>query len=233
MSDFQNPVENPWKQVTSENRVLEKDKEIVEAFNRKYSNKPNFILQKQLLPEPFIGDPQSPVYLLGLNPGYSKGDDERHVNPIFIERLLANLRHEIHTCPFYYLDRRETFANSPGAMWWRRKCKWLIEEVGEEHLARNIFCVEYFPYHSKNYKDLPKAISPTKNVLSVNYSIFLVRKAINEGKVIVAMRKSKDWVQLVPELETYPNLISLFNHRNVVLSPGNMKHWKKLIKFFG
>lgn len=224
-------MKNPWSELPSISpRVLACDNPVVNAFNRRYKESPQFTLQTQLLPEPFIGNPNSPVYILGLNPGYSPNDDEWHKRSDFQTTILANLNHTPSSYPFYFFD--PSLANSPGAGWCHRKFRWFVAQFGDQHVAKRLFCVELFPYHSKKYKAIPKVISPNNLVPSITYSAHLVRRAISQNKAIVAMRAFKPWCKLVPELKTYNNLFRLKSSQNVALSPNNVVGYNRLIDQF-
>ncbi len=222
-------MKNPWRELpTKAPYVLERDRDIIDAFNEWYETKDDCRVQTHLYPEPFIGDRASPVYLLGLNPGYAPyEDDEWHKKDDFSSAILSNLAHEVLDTPFYFLDSR--FSDAPGAKWWLGKCKWLVESIGLEKLARRIFCVELFPYHSTKYQAIPQKISSSQSIPSSDYSVYLVEQAIQEEKVIVAMRSFRQWCERVPELEGYGKLIRLNSPQNVALSPKNVQDYDALL----
>lgn len=217
-------MKNPWHDLPDTTPlVIECDRPAVEAFNAKHVDAPSLSLQTHLLPEPFFGNVASSVYVLGLNPGYSLSDDNWHRNEHFVDAIRRNLVHSVLEHPHYYLDPR--FAESPGARWWRQKCRWLIDDCGVAALSRNLFCAELFPYHSTRYKPLPKSISLNGLVDSSEYTASLVRQAIDDGKLVVAMRSVKLWCRLVPELASYDRLLRLNSPQNVSLSPRNLPHY--------
>ncbi len=212
---------NPWTALpASAPFVLPQDAAAIQAFNIQYQESPEFMVQTQLYPEPFVGSPSAAVYLLGLNPGYSSQDDELHRLAEFRETLLANLSHQTQATPYYYLDDR--FAEYPGSRWSRQKLRWLIDEVSVEQLARNLMLVELFPYHSTRYHRIPKSISPSGMAPSADYSVHLVKQAMADGKLIIAMRAVKEWFKLAPGLESYENLHRLNSVQNISLSPRNL-----------
>ena len=215
-------MHNPWSQLPSTGEfVLSGDRESITAYNQQYGSKQDVQLHPELLPEPFIGHPSAPVYLLSLNPGFSDEDRVLHRNAAFCRAVEGCLQHEERDWPFYYLN--PDFADSPGAKWWTGKTRRLAEKVGMQALAQNLFCVELFPYHSRKYQRIPKRISPNGLVPSSEYSLRLVRQAIAEEKRIVVMRARKHWKELVPELRGYERRIWLNSAQNVCLSPGNME----------
>lgn len=219
---------NPWLQLpTDVPYVLRQDLRIVEEFNEHYAHNPCFKIQSHLLPEPFIGDPRARVYLLNLNPGYSREDDDWHRNDLYRHAIIENLGHKAAAYPFYFLDPH--LEDAPGSAWWRRRSRWWVCDVGTETLARNLFCAELFPYHSLQYQQVPKRISPDGLVPSSGYVAHLVREAIRDHRPIVAMRALPRWCKLIPELAAYSKLFCLKNRQNVSLSPNNLPGYDQLV----
>jgi len=173
--------------------VLPEDAGFIECFNQKA--KPAHKIRVELLPEPYLGDPLAPVVLLSLNPGFSDADLGIHQNPVFAARSMDNLFHHPNKYPFFLLNPELNTA--PGNGWWNRKLSELIEEAGLETVASRLLCVEFFPYHSRQYRKC-------KNTLpSQLYSFDLVRKAMRRGAVIIMMRSSRLWLEAIPELNKY------------------------------
>jgi len=222
---------NPWSQLpTDAPHVLRQDLPIVEEFNQQYAHNSDIKIQSHLLPEPFIGDPSAHVYLLNLNPGYSPEDDDWHRNRAYRNAIIENLGHKTAEYPFYFLDPR--LEDAPGSAWWKRRSRWWIRDVGTEILARNLFCAELFPYHSRRYRPVPKRISPDGLVPSSAYVANLVREAIRDRDhqpMIVAMRAPRRWCELIPELGDYSKLFRISNPQNVSLSPNNLKGYDQLV----
>ena len=167
-----------------------------------------------MLPEPFIGLPEAPVVLLNLNPGFGPGDLEVHQRDGFRNVLRQNLVHGPLEYPFYFLD--PTLAETPGARWWAGKLRWLLEQFEPKELARSIFCVEYFPYHSRRFRGARRL-----RLDSQQYGFELVRRAVARGAVVVVMRSGTRWIKEVPQLGGYAQAWTLHTPKNVVLSPGN------------
>jgi hypothetical protein len=206
---------NPWRHPFAEPPyVLPGDKEFVDAFNVKVGDGSRSYLHiDTLIPEPFIGDPQTPVLLLSNNPGVGKQTSLR-LQPDFIERVRKNLRLEKSAYRFFYLD--PNFA----AKWWLRKLKSLVDKFGNEgrEIVANSICnVVYFPYPSKRMGHRPP------NLPSQEFGFSLVRAAIQRRAMIVAMRKGKLkwWYDRVEGLKGYENLVQLMNPRTPTVSPGN------------
>ncbi len=235
-------MQNPWPRLpTDAPRVLPSDRAIIHEFNARYADKHDsacrksscmgcvgcFTVHTQLLPEPFIGDPTARVYVLNLNPGYEPEDDAWHANPAYRTAIIDNIGHRTADFPFYFFD--PSLRDAPGSIWWSKRARWLIADIGIETLVRNLFCVELFPYHSRRYKPVPKTISPNGLVPSSRYSFHLVRQAIRANRPIVAMRAFRNWCELLPELRTYDNLFRLNSAQNVALSPDNLEGYDRLV----
>lgn len=217
--------ENPWVDLPQGfPRVLEDDLQIINDFNEQYENYQNYIFQTHLLPEPFFGDKDAPIYLLTLNPGYAgENDDLLHNREDFIEAVTYTQQHKNQNYPFYYFDPR--FEESPGAKWWRQRCASLINDLGDNGLqkvARGLFCVELFPYHSKEFKKIPKKIS-SDPLFSRQYSIDLVYQAIEAGKYIIIMRSYKGWCKAVPKLKEYDKCHCLIYPRSIYLKENHLE----------
>ena len=83
-------VRNPWSSLPdSPPFVLADDKRAIEAFNQKA--KKNAIIQTDMLPEPFMGSLNAPVFVLLENPGAGGGEEDfaLHRQPEF-QRLCTS-----------------------------------------------------------------------------------------------------------------------------------------------
>jgi len=218
-------VENPWKELPEQSPyILSQESRVISEFRARC--KKNHQPQTQILPEPFIGNVDAPIYLLSLNPGYSDKDPHWHSKENFKLAIKSNLLHESSDYPFYFLNPE--FKESPGATWWQGKLKQLILDTSLDIVANNIFCVEYFPYHSENYKEIPKSIS-TGLLKSQRYSVYLVRQAIKRNARIIIMRSSKKWFSSVPELKNNNNVYELRNPQNVCVTPNNLDDYHDFV----
>jgi|ERR1700730_1218493 len=201
---------NPWLAVPSEPPyLLFCDFEIIRAYNATHQNK-KYQVQDTVLPEPFVGVTTAPVILRGLNPGFNDQDPEVHSRPEFQALLRNNYCHASSAFPFYFLN--PGFECS-GRRWWERLLRWLLEKFSPKELARSILCVEYFPYHSRNFNHASLRLP------SQEYGFSLVRSAIARGSVVVIMRAERYWKASVPELEGYSRALRLNSRQNVSVSP--------------
>jgi len=205
-------MQNPWAQLpTRPPYVLDSDRARVEEFNRTALK--HHAIDTSLLPEPFLGNPNAKVVILGLNPGWSPQDAQWHAKPEFQRDCRANLLHSGGAYPFYLLN--PALTDSPGGMWWRRRLRVLIEAVGLEPIAANLLCVEYFPYHTDRFHSgLPR-------LPSQEYAAAMVQNAIAREAIIILMRSAKLWTAAIPALADYPDLHRLSNPRCAYLTPRN------------
>lgn len=199
---------NPWQNLKPL-YVLPEDFAAI-AHHKNYSN-----LRLDTLPDQVIGglDKAEVIFLL-LNPGFDDKDISVNLKlPQFVEANRHNLI-DPYTSPFYYFNGKLNATG--GYAWWRRILNPLIEAgITEAMLSEKIMAVEYFPYHSKYWKELPQ-------VPSQQIAFNLVRDAIERGKLIVIMRGKDKWLNAVSELVGYEKVILHPNPRNVSISPKNI-----------
>jgi len=204
-------MKNPWKELIIKKKTfLIKDKNSLDKMKER-------VFFKRLLPEPYIGNPEAPIVILNLNPGYSETDFDFYKIKKIRSLWKKNITHKNTQSyfPFYFLDPSIRVYNG-GPSYWRRIFRKIIEDTNLNLVAKNIFCVEYFPYHSKVYKK-------SFHVHSQEYSFFLVEKAIKNKALIVILRSEKLWYERVPKLKKYNKIIRLRNNRNVILSKNNIQ----------
>ncbi len=201
---------NPWTNLPdTEPYIIAEDLAVIESHK-------NFIgLRLDTLPEPLVGGlNEAKVVFLALNPGFTDSDVDVNMKlPEFIEGCRNNLENP-YTSPFYYFNGG--LEATGGYKWWSAKLKPLITAgISEEVLRDKIMMVEYFPYHSVNYKHI-NSYTPSQL-----YSFEIVREAIRRNKVIVVMRSKNLWLEAVPELAGY-SYMTLNSSQNVVISPKNI-----------
>ena len=206
-------IRNPWAHLSPRAPyVLPLDRPFVDGFNNRAS--PGVHLDTSLLPEPFVGRPDAPVVLLGLNPGWGPRDAAAHRRSAFRKRVFACLRHEDSDVPFYYLTPG---ADGPGERWWRKNLRRLLDDVPGGTLARHLLCVEYFPYHSRSFGHAALRLP------SQPYSFSLVEAAIRHSAVIIQLRGARYWEGAVPELASYRRRFATHTTRSASISPGNCR----------
>ena len=202
---------NPWLELPARPPYVPPgDASAVEGFNARA--RPDYRLQLDLLPEPFLGSPDAPVVLLNLNPGFAEGDRAAHADVGFRNAVLRTLRHEPQPFPFHYLDPTGT---SLGHRWWRQRLGRVLARVPAEHAASRLLCIEYFPYHSRKFAH------GTLRLPSQAYGFELARQAVVRAASVVLLRGERPWLEAVPELASHAKLFRLRSRQNVTLSPRN------------
>lgn len=201
-------TKNPWHDLKPL-YVLPEDLAAI-VHHRNYSN-----LRLDTLPDQVIGGlDQAEVIFLLLNPGFDDKDVTVNLTlPHFVEANRRNLTDPLGS-PFYYFGG--DLEQTGGYEWWSRILNPLIKAGATEAMLRDrIMAIEYFPYHSKDWKDLPQV--PSQQV-----AFDLVREAINRNKTVIIMRGKDKWQSEVKELIDYENVIVHPNPRNVSISPRNI-----------
>ena len=204
--------DNPWVRLPAvAPYVLADDEQAVRAFNAGASEGHRLQID-QLLPEPFIGDPEAPVLLLSNNPGFGRNVALRQ-QPEFMSRVRDGLSLRPLPYPFIYLEPQYTNTGQ----WWRQKLKCLLQRFGDEVVARSVCNVVFFPYASRTFGhwrcELP----------SQAFGFRLVQRAVERRAAIVLMRRGqwKWWRDRVPGLDGYRNLVVLRNPQMPSVSPKN------------
>src|SRR5688572_19533734 len=140
---------NPWARLPSEPPfVLAEDRLSVETFNEQNRKRLDRQIRTELMPEPFIGRVDAPLVILALNPGFSSRDASAHARPEFRSAVRRCLGGAPMPYPFFHLDPT---IEGPGWDWWKLALKELLEGYDRATLARSILCLEFFPYHSKEF----------------------------------------------------------------------------------
>ena len=213
------PMKNPWSALPEKPPyVLASDVALIEAFNARSGDRHKFDIS--LFPEPFVGSSSAPVVVLNLHPGWSPDDAAVHAQLEFGRMSRRSLEHQLQPYPFLHL---QPDGDTPGSRWWRQRTRELAEDVGFQVLARGLACIQYAPYHSKEY-------TPSSPLLpSQEYGFALVRQAMARSAEIVVMRSYSLWVAALPELATYGHVHRGANPRAPFLSRGNLKSSYALI----
>lgn len=212
-------MENPWKEISKEHPYAKCDETII--YSEKYKNR--LQIDYGSLPEPYIGNLKSNILCLNGNPGPNQYNLE--ILDILLKELQKTLTHNSHH--FMWLSKELEATNHWGVNWWKKMTKSLFDELG---FSPQLFVLEYFPYHSKKMFNFPKLPSDT-------YRNYLLKQAMDAGKLIVVMRAESRWYQIKEDgigkrLKEYQNKIILRNPRRVYLSRNNMgeDNWKKFIE---
>ncbi len=157
-------------------------------------------------------------------------------------RSLSNLNYkleEFKEYPFYPLDPHYKYL--PPFVWWYGKLKYIINEVKKdkalgnndlmksiEIISRSIFNIDIFPYHSRGFPDCAnRELFPSQK-----FGIYLVKKAIEDKKIIIIMQGARLWTKRVEGLEDYSNaftfkIVKKKGPRNPVISEGKLTSIKE------
>jgi hypothetical protein len=196
-------MDNPWLRLrfNVDTYFLKEDEECLESHNRDAHERTRFALGS--IPEPFIGNPKTAtVVLLGKNPGHASGAErEYRENPDLCAAMFSNLRHELTDCPFYPLN--PVFANTGAGVWWQKRTREIQNKLGRNLLSRmaeKLMVIESFPYHSINFS------RPKGNCSSQDYSSLLVKRMLDEGKLVVGMRAERFWKGVDKRIASIPFL---------------------------
>jgi len=206
---------NPWLALGKEQPfVLDGDLEAIRTINSKHSGRETEI-RLDVMPEPFVGNPEAPIWLLNLNPGFDEGD-LTHGDDIREQQRTALTLEADH---FWLLNPKNDHI--PGYHWWTKRTRKLAEEVGLRNVTTGLFCVELFPYHSQSF--LPGAKVPSQD-----FTFEVVRSGVRKKKTFLVMRSEKVWRQAVPELGD-ADLIRTNTPRCAYLTPGNISRFNEVV----
>lgn len=173
-------MSNPWEALPAEAPyLLEEDVSEVVRFNARVGA--DLKIHSELLPEPYVGDPDAPIVILGSNPGSGPDDPEFSADARVRGAHRRNLLHLGQHYPFYFLD--PDLPQISGCTWWRNRLNGLIRRYGEAKLSHYLLCVEYFPYHSKCFRG-------GIGVPSQQYGFDLVQRAIERNALVIIMRQA-------------------------------------------
>ena len=207
---------NPWPDLPEQPEyVLDVDRRYLDAYNALLSDDDPRRINFTVPPEPFLGLHDAPVVVLSCNPAFSDGAVDQFTVPGFMDGALANLRTPGGAAIYPLEDR---FSATPGGKWWRKRLKGLLAggEDSFEQLARRILSVEFHGYWSPNWE------APLVTLPSQPYSFGLVEAAIQRNAIIILTRARRHWMQAVPDLIGYENLLTTNTQRSAVLSKGNL-----------
>lgn len=217
-------MDNPWINLPHEYPfILPIDKSLIDDLNQKLRGTRNEI-RLELLPEPYIGNPSGKLVILNINPGFREEEIDYHRDESFIKTSRDNLLHNNKEFPFHLLDPKNN--KSKGYDWWCRRLRELNIECSLVTVAQETFCIEFFPYHSRNYKDMPVIIP------SQHYNFYLVRQAVKRNAMIVVMMgKATRWLKHIPELKDYDNFCAGKSWENGHISRKNLpEHFDQIVK---
>ena len=219
--------ENPWLSFEFSDRMVHHlDEKIISSHNA--SSKPEYQFLLNLAPEPWIGNLNGNLLVLYSNPGATKENLSGNLPQKYekvIEKSINNLQQKNFRYPHFHFD--PDLVDTEGAKWYIKKYQWLIKEVGQQVLSKNLITCEVCPYHSFRWK-IPKILPPTQK-----FTFKIVEEAIDRGATILLARSAQIWLEYVPKLSAYPKVFRP-NSINASISPGNYgDNFHKILSSFG
>jgi hypothetical protein len=228
--------ENPWSDLLQKiieekynplsSNSIDSDKEIIDNFNKDYETKNEGIykLYTSMLPSHYTGNIlNSSIVLLASNPGYNIEEEKNlYVNPDFIKETVQHLS----------FNRKELLSRDPERIkessYWHDKLDMLIKETSFDIVSNNISKIQFNPYHTIKFKNIPKKYfnDKSKNCYldSQKYGFRLLNYCISEGKIIIVLRSKKIWFEAVPALNDHlrnGNVFEIKNYRQPYLTKNN------------
>jgi len=223
-------MENPWIEFQNNTKqdyfVLDADKFVIDKFNETANEA--FRIHTEIMPAPFMGNVfEAPVLLLLSNPGFDEEEERKNYYTRYRNFWKNEIQHQpsIPELPLFCLD--DEYANYSD--YWQNKLKYLIKATSKEKVAKNIAIFNFFPYHSKKYKNISKKIS-SDYLLSQKYNFYLLEKAIERKATIIILRGKKFWYKAIPELEKYKNVRFTNSYLNTTLSEKNLKAFDEIVQ---
>lgn len=202
-------MRNPWIDLPAEQPyVLQADHASVMTFNQRVQ--PKHQLDLNLIPQPFMGNRQARLVVLGQNPNLTGG----HPDGPVANAIRANLDSDTHghRIPGFLAE----FEHTPNSTWWRKCFKVpLASGFSPQKLARCVLAIEFHGYHSREWR-LARDPFPSQR-----FSFWLVEEAMKRGATIVIMRNRRNWQSVVPDLNTYERIVTIKNPRSATISPRN------------
>jgi hypothetical protein len=210
-------LQNPWLNMVKETPYILKEDE--KNFYQIQNLKNNVNLN--LLPEPYVGDLNAPIYLLTYRGSIHIDDFNWHKDLTFKDLYYKSIEQKQLDKPFIYFD--EALSETPAAAWWHSKLYKLIENSSLDKVAKNICSVQFLPYHSSKQPSLT-LLRKERTLPSQFYGKYLVEEAIKRDALIVVM--SGPWLEFVPQLRAKKNVTVVLSRNNPVISTNNLENPK-------
>jgi len=226
---------NPWFELGCDSQssyfIHPADAKIIDEFNESLQERQSelYKIHTEIFPAAFMGNVfDSKVVLLTLNPGYDENEEENKFYEKYKDWFLNELTHSNRfECPLYCLDMEyATYSD-----YWKKRLNVLVKSFGDEGIeiiGKKVSKIQFFPYVSKKFKSIPYKFIENefgvgkKHLHTQEYSFHLVREAIKRDAVIIITRSKNLWLNAVPELKDYPNLLYTKNARQPYITENNM-----------
>ena len=215
---------NPWTSVNFSQTIAPVDVSTIYSLSPKALSK----IELRILPEPFHGDPDANVYLLNGNPGLNPLDLTFVGNTVMQTAFSGIYTHSL--LDFLWIQSPCTIINGHGQPhlaydWWKKR----LSQILKSCQTPKLFCVELFPYHTKNIFSFPALPSDA-------YANSLILDAMRKNKLIIIMRGQKGWIKRIPALASYSSCITLNTPRCAYVTVNNTSKsgmsWNRIISYF-
>ena len=226
-------MRNPWLgfdvRTIAPRYVHPADEAVVNAYEAKRRGR-DYELATHLLPGPWVGRLDAPVVMLMANPGVSERESHPTWSPSPTERhrAHASLRQKHLDLPYYWLD--DELSDTDGYRWAAQQLNRLVADVGREDVARNLLALSAHPYHSISFDDRLRALP------SQRFTLAVLRRAIANDALVIAVRARKYWFTVVPELEEHDRrgrVLRTDTAHTVALTPGSVEGYDVLCAALG
>ena len=219
---------NPWAAIKDGNYVLENEKDA--AKHEQYQ------FHTDLPPQPFQGNPEAPIWVLSLNPGYSEKTDKYPVPDVEYyknheERKKAMLLQLTFSQPaennhwHYVLDNEDGNYSKKWFMDHFIKNRDMGLDVG--NIDKNIFILQAFGYASEKFNGNLNTM--VKSVPHMTFAQELARWGLKNGKKIVIARCKDYWLDILRKSEYFSekkeNIYFLSSPQNISFSAENIVNW--------
>lgn len=248
---------NPWTVINLNNRVCQCDKEFLNRNNKSKKGKP--LLSTVEMPEPFIGSANSEIFILMGSPGLdSKTSNYTNIEEKLLEEnkpenlriiipfILENLNDPFYSSEYPFFSINPSLKESKSTKdkkhfeWWNRvfknihkdvlKIEKSSDEIITKAISKTFFNIELYGYHS--VKTEHKFLNKKNRLPSVDFSIQLVKKAMQDSKMILIPRAVNTWFRLIDGLSDYENCHFIATNRSIEISRTTLspKPYNDLIK---
>ena len=214
-------MENPWENITIENRIAKCDEVYLNKHNRNSKNE--LYLSTSDMPEPFIGDANAPILILLGSPGsiVDKSENLRTLNNEAFKNVINPFTES--DFPFYPL--KDKLKNTAHGKWWNRVFQVLLKDIVSNGITKDqaikavskiFFNLELYGYHSRiTYK---KFVKKANLLPSTSFNVHLIKQAMKKNKLILMPRARRQWFEIVDGLAEYDNAIFVASNRGIEIN---------------
>lgn len=241
---------NPWATVAKDWLAYPTKEYVLPEDVAKLKGAKDCEIHLELPPQPFIGDPNAPLWVLHLCPGYSETDiydmvsiekkplgtpvKENCTKKAFDKRRKAIFGQLDFSAPHFYVlekpfctimqDDKRQLQGTYG--WWYNQLFEKGEPLFQEGDENKIFVLEFFPYHCKT--DSKRKIgNPSDSIMrtTLHYKKFwweMVRYAIDSGRKILARQGLATKICKHVGIEKMDNVYVFSSSQNMSISEDNV-----------